>query len=411
MYTINVGKKFGYTQISKNNNKAYECLLDEINSVDENELIMLDFDSVDLKEPWLNDSFKKLLSIERVHMKIYCNEELKNTIELLCKIGNLKTGRIINEDIYVEDESMEIVEEKPSALSIKLYNGFEIEDDVAILEIYNIISQIGSEDTVKALKYAIQKINKDKDINKFVIKTADIFIQVSMINILSIVLYEFDKNGIDVVILSDDIDTSNKFGMYRIMNGRKEISSIDKIKIFENNVNINTVGMLSKFKATRRKDEFGRCGDGKPISCRPAIFKGMFKKNDKYYLKFREYYTDSFITRIEYASEHDNENIDELPYKNTVIEIDELGFSDRFIGSLYHFNLPIQFSKDGYIDSYYLNEDGNMKRVKKTLPNRIMEVLNDYGIEYDKMSLIFSIGESEKYLSRESMGYDKEKNE
>ena len=71
--------------------------------------------------------------------------------------------------------------------------------------------------------------------------------------------------------------------------------------------------------------------------------------------------------------------------------VEQVGLTDKFTGLLYHFNLPIQYSKDDYIQSYCEDEDGVIWQVQLTLPQYIKMVLDSFGVMYNGASLIYAI--------------------
>mgnify|MGYP000844788877 FL=1 len=392
MKTIKVSDIYNVTQISKTNSDAWERLYKLMEN--ETEDVLFDFKDINLEEPWNNEAFKKFIGNERVHMKIYSSEKIKDTIELACKLGNLKTGRVINEDEIVEVEPVKDL--KQEKLIQNIVNNISIVEDTGMLYMPDVASQITNHSTVTALEKAIVGFAETTHIKKLAIDTETMFIQVNIIELLANMIGKLKSQGIDVIIMSRDPDISGKINMYRCFSGSRKLTPRERIKIFKETLQPNTVGMLSKFKDTRRVDEFGRKGDGKPIMCRVAIYKGI-KNGQVHFITFNGKY---FFTKLHYSLDHDGEELKNLVTEHYSMPVEQVGLTDKFTGLLYHFNLPIQYSKDDYIQSYCEDEDGVIRQVQLTLPQYIKMVLDSFGVMYNGASLIYAITKTRDFLDK-----------
>lgn len=392
MRTVVVSEVYNVTQISKTNSDAWERLNRVMDGVEED--VMFDFKDINLEEPWSNEAFKKFIGNEHVHMKVYSSEKIKDTIELACKIGNLKTGRVLNEDEIIEVEPVK--DRKQDRLVQNIKNNMSIVKDTAMLYIPDVVSQITNHSTVSAIETAILEFYESTRVKRFGIDTEMMFIQINIIEMLASMIGKLRSKGIEVVIMSKDTDVAGKINMYQCFDGAKKLTPKDRVRIFKETLQLNTVGMLSKFKDTRRVDEFGRKGDGKPIMCRVAIYKGI--KNGQVQLTtFNGRY---FYTKLHYSLDNDGEELESLVSEDVSIPIDQIGLCNKFTGSLYHFNLPIQYSKDDYIESYRETDDGEIRQVKLTLPQHIKAVLECFGVTYNGASLINAMSKTKDFLDK-----------
>ena len=204
--------------------------------------------------------------------------------------------------------------------------------------------------------------------------------------------------------------------------------------------------MLIKYKASKAIDKFGRQGKGEIVSSRIAIYRGIVKKpnyraarmfsnnkEEKFLnLKFNEngllvdekgnlietskvgilidsYNNDKFCTRTEWMAYNDGELMDEngnyikeLPCEHLIIDLNDIGLMDMFLGSSYHFIKPIQRSKEESTTLIIEYDSENEKYIKKvcTIPERIKEVCNDWGVSVNVIELEKDIRASKLELDK-----------
>ncbi len=392
MKVIKVSDIYNVTQISKTNNDAWEKLIEVMKN--ETGDVQLDFLDIRLEEPWNNEAFKKLLGNERVHIKIYSSEKVKDTIEMACRLGNLKTGRVENEDEIIED----IVPNRNAEVEIltkRFRDSIDIVKGVGMLDLADLIGQISGFNTVKAIENAIEYFSDMTGTKEFAINTEYMFIQINIIELLAKMIGKFRSKGITVTILSKEKEVEGKIRIYQCISSTSKLTPADKVKMFNDIIDKGTVGMLSKFKDTKRLDEFGRKGEGKPIICRVAIFDHIDKNMEAHFTTFNGKY---FYTKMHYALENDGEELKALRVEKIKVPIQQLGLCNRYFGSLYHFNFPVQQSLEDYITTYGEDADGMLVEKKITLPQHIQSVLKDFGVKYNEPSLINAIIETDNYL-------------
>lgn len=401
MVVIYVGDILPVTQITRFNNKAWEKLGQEVNKY--NEDVMLDFEGIELIEPWLNEEFKRFMADSRIHIKVYSSENIKETIDVMCEIGGYKTGRVINEDEFITSvKPKNAVDERLQAMKNRFRNACEIEEsnnNVTLnINVSDAVDQLSSDKTIMAIEEVINEYHQENsNINKAKLNIESMFIQQNIMEMLCKVMDRLMQLGIEMCVVSDDIETTEKLMTYKLVNSHKSITEEFKIKCF-NEIEPLTVGMLTKYKETRGTDAFGRCGNGKPVLCRPAIYLGLGNDNGVVVAQFREYRYNTFCTREHYAVAHDNDVHPGLEVVNTKVPLSRIGLADLFIGSLYHFNAAIQYgdSEDDYNIVHKVNEDGTVKTYKMLLPEYIKCVFDDFGVEYNKDELNKVIEENRK---------------
>ena len=313
------------------------------------------------------------MGIERVHFKVYSSEKFKDTFDIACELGILKTGRAINID--------EIVEIPPpknmvlEGLINRLYEAIEISDGIGMLNVYDVVTQISSFDTVKAIEEVIERYNKDTGISKFAVGTEYMFIQVNIIELLAKVIGRLKSKGITFILLSKDKDVESKIRIYQCTEANRNKQPLIGLRLYKE-VWSHTLLVLSKFKTTKKLDEFGRMGEGKPIMCRVAIFKKIDKALN---VHFDLYHGDYFYTKMHYQLDNDGAELDSLQVEGIKIPITKLGFCNEFTGAEYHFNLTIQGRLEDYFHTYVEDTDGEIIETEVTLPERIQMVFRTLG--------------------------------
>lgn len=395
MRVIKVRDIYSVTQISKRNDRAWEKLIDTMEEIQEGQDVMLDFEGIELEEPWSNEVFNKLIRDERVHIKVYSSEAIKETVDLACRLGGLKPGRIENEDNIIESTDDELSDGVKRMVQ-RFADAMITCDDRMLIDVTDIVDQISDENTIKSIELAIRECIEETGNKKYAVNTDSMFIQINIIEVLSRMIGRFRKEGIDVVVMSTDDDVVNKISIYQNLDRIKKLNTADRIRIFKETIELGTVGMISKFKETRRRDEFGRKGDGVPIVCRVCIFRGMEGEN----VVLETFNGKYFFTRVHYSLDRDGEILQDLPREIYRIPIDDMGLCDKYIGSTYHFSKPIQYDERGSMETYEITEEGSMRRVVLTLPQYIKLVLEDFEVEHDKVSLVNAINETDKYMRK-----------
>jgi len=127
--------------------------------------------------------------------------------------------------------------------------------------------------------------------------TGNIFIKESIIPILIGACDTLKKYKIALIVKSTDDEVEGKLSIYRTINYKKKYTAMERAKLMNETIGINTVGMLSRFKITRSKDVFGRFGEGKPMTCRVAIFLGILNDRGVLKARFRTFNGSYFATK------------------------------------------------------------------------------------------------------------------
>lgn len=400
MKTINVREVYTVDTISKTNEKAWSTLIALVEN--EQEDIMFDFKGIEVAEPWTNDKFKEFVGNEHVHMKLYSSQRTVNTIEMTCMLGGLKTGRFFNEDI-VAPPTLSREDKKAMEIAGQLQEYFVKDtenEDTGIFQIYKRFDQIGSINTVDYIEKAIIKYFNETGYKNIVLDTNNIFIQKNILELFANVIGRTLSLGINLNVLSKDKEVMSKIALYQHLAANKNLKINDKYEIAKKQIPHKMVGMLTKYRGSKAVDEFGRHGNGEAISCRVAIFNGFTKNsNNAVCMKFTTYNGNAFYTQEHWALENDGEELSKMMTEELTIPLSEIGLIDKFLGSKYHFSMPIQYDSADSDTIYSLDGEGKVVNTRVTIPMRIKVVLDSWGIEYNEECLNGAIEETERVLT------------
>lgn len=357
--------------------------------------VKLDFRGIQLIEPWTNADFKQLMSDPRVYVKVYTAEELKSTIELMLALGNLKTGRVENEDI-ISAYVISPREKKIRDTKASIMREIEDKDGVMTLDISHIVGYITESITLEALESAVDEINQDKNYTHFKVIISGVTITDPMLIRVAEIINEFDEKGIVIEIESSDDEVIGKITTFQCI-GSKKISIQERYDIFKATVKTKTIGMLTKYAKTGRMDALGRMGDGIPIMCRPARFDGFARKDKSLYVVFTTFPLQTFYTKQDFYLDNDGLRLKKPQTIVMNIPIGDIGVCDRYTGREFHFNMPIQLEATESLTTSKV-KDTKVETSVVTLPEFIKMVLDDHNIDYDSGALLDAIIETKKLL-------------
>lgn len=400
MKVIKVKDLFSVTQITASgmSDHIWIKLQELANECDED--IEFDFEEIELERPWNNTEFKKLMSNERVYLRVYLAETIKKTIDMMCNFANWKSGRVIND----EPVSDIILPTKTKNNDIdRIYNiikpHFHIENGIADIVLYDCIDQIGSRDSIEALQRVIMDIHNDTGVSTFKVDTELMFIQTNLLDDIANLIVELDNIGINMEFHSDEENIQEYISTAINIHNAGKLDTRGKLKIIKEMIPKNTVGMLKKYKDTRKKDNFGRVGNGQVILCRPAIFRGILKKDKTIYLVFDEYNGQNFVTKLDYVLDNDGMGHPGLIYNRKKISLEDIGIENKFTGMRYHFELPIQEYIEDCVTTYTVDGDDIIEN-EILFPEFLKNVFDSFDVKYNKEKLEESIEETKRILGR-----------
>lgn len=391
----------GIDTISQGNDKPWQKLLQYMDEHKTEVPINFDFVGISVISPCTSPSFIKLLSNPNFCMTIYNKEELANSIRLLCTLNCFNPDRVTNIE-YAKPKKVDSNESRINALANELIGYFysEVGSNEITVPLFKRFDQIGHPDTLKYIETAIRRFADATKCEQVRIHTGKMYIQPHMIDAIVAMCDRLYKDGIDVYFDSDIKQVQNNLDMGFALS-KANYSLPEKFKIMKGKLHKNRVGILTKYKDGKAKDEFGRQGRGEIVSTRLAIFKGFTKQKGAIKAIFCVFSTDELYTSTHWALEHDGEELEFPKHDMVYINIADLGIYNDFVGTKYHFSTAIQYAPGGEVVMFFLDESGKVSSKSLTIPERAKAVFDDFEIEYDKESLDAYITETRKILNKD----------
>lgn len=376
--------------ISKGNSKAWLNLMGWVkNNLGEDEQVEFDFKGIEVIQPWATNEFRQFMQDERVHIKIWNNEQTVNSINIMCSLNGFKSNRATNVVVKV---AKALTKEEIAIMKMadELQKYFEISEDdpeMAILHIHRRFDQIGVPITVAYIEAAMKKFAQEHHIKKMRLDALGISIQTSVIKNVTNLIGSMAKEKVMLEINSSDEEVMNKVGIYQSLEGNEIVSEKDKVRIIKASLHPGKVGMLVQYRDSKAVDEFGRSGKGKAINCRVALYNGLKKDKEGIKLSFTTFNGKYFYTRVHWSLENDNELLEDLRTEELNIPVSQFGMYNDFLGSKYHLITPVQNREEDTITMYGIDDQGKVTYTKMTIPERIKAVFDDWGIKYDMESM------------------------
>lgn len=380
--------------------KGWKKVQEAIADIDEE--ILIDFGNTNVVDPWQCSEFKQLLKNNLVHMQFVNSENIVNRIKMMCIIDGLDESHITNVEVEIPKEKSP-EEKKIEHYGNELIHLFSVDSNgIATLELDKKYSQIQSTNTLSYIEYAIREIHDVQCVDKFILKIGKLVILPNVLQVIANMMVQFELEGFHLQVDSDDKEVITNMGLFIHIATTNKYDTPQRMNAIVKNLKLNTPGMLIKYKKSKALDEFGREGKGEVISSRVAIFRGIKQSKDGVPLaQVETFNNDNFYTIEHWMVEHDYEEPTSLGNEILEIPLDNLGVCDLFLGSKYHFIMPIQREEsESQVVIKSVDENGKNIKVKCTIPERMKLVFNSWGIQYDKQSLEDSIIKTQEELQR-----------
>ena len=359
------------------------------NAVMENHLedAVIDMKNIELENPWSFHWYGKLMHDTNVKLKFTNKESLAESLRMQAVMDGIDPNRIIL--ISLPKKVVKTSYQKKVEASAKRYvERIEVDDSVVSLDLNNVLAQITDTGTIEAIQMAFEEWLKNHEWNYdyFVILCDKLVMDDSVIKAIAEFIVRFSRRQIEV-----NVDIKEEYGekmMLMIKHiERGEVSLQDRLAFWKN-LPVGRVGVLKKYKQTKRLDELGRMGDGEEISCRVAIFEGVSVVKGVVKLNFREFNESSFITEKQWFYE-DSESDEpfELESIQTEATVPEVGFDTEFYGTKYHFIRIEHCNKDSFKEVVTGIVDDKAVVDSCNLAGRAKMVFDSWGIKYDSKEL------------------------
>lgn len=371
------------------------------------EEVLVDFDNVTVINPWKMQGFKHLLKNTNINIIMTNNEVTVNNIRIVCIMEGLSDDRVFNRVVELpKTETAKAIKARQQSEMLK--ECFEQTDEIdeeTGSKIVNILiqkkyQQINNIGTIEYLRLAIKSYSEENNILCFKVICGSMDMMPSVLEGFADLQIDMNRlYGVDVEVISSREDLMNRLGLYLHKKMNDNYTEEDRLKELKK-IKPNTPGILIKYKKSRAVDDFGRHGKGEVASSRIAMFKGIVREYGQIYAVFHSYNKKYFYTNEHWKLEHDGDTLTNslVAPLEVKVALKDIGLYSKFIGSQYHFLMPIQNDKSESVAMYNINETGSTERKMYTIPERMKKVFDDWRVAYDRESLESYIELTDKHL-------------
>lgn len=395
------------TQISSHNSHEWEVIRHLVSGLREKHgvaEVLLDFEDIELHNPYKNNSFLVLLQDKDLYFRVYNDSTLKNTLDMICTAYKHDKNRIESVTEYCETPFKVKVDHdvvKRMECKEKLRQNVVSTHDQYELNLYKGgIYTVSTESTVDAIIDVLKEYN-DK---LFVLDFGDTDITNNAYKYLANELQQHITDGNLLKIkATDNEELEQRLDVSISVSTNTHTTSREKAILLKNNTEKNVVGLFVKYyptKSNSKLDNLGREGRGKVLSTQPAIFRGFKVVNSTYcaVLDIYEPMEDNFSPDLDYIADKCNgeDRGHELRKATKVISLNDIGFYNLFAGRKFHFLMPVQEIKEETKSIYVVKEDGGLTTRKVSIPEYMKIVLDEHNVKYNEPVLDECIRLSEK---------------
>ena len=377
-----------------------EAFLDGLEDSQKEDLTV-NFDTLLVQEPWKFEAFDRIMTkYPDIKFEVFDNEDLVKTLDAACMLKGYATGKVTNTPkIIVEEKTKE--EKKLDAIQASVFNFIYSKDGDMYVDLAKHFSQFCDVKYANAFMRAAAQyaeLYNKKDCS-FIINAEDLLVADKVMQTVTregAILK--NEKGIDTVIYSDIKETSEKFSLHKFTAEAVDVSKADRLRIISKYMYRNMAGLITEYKNGKKKDTFGRIGDGTKVSCKPCIYLGCSGTGEETVVNIRIFSNKTFFTQQHWEMENDGEQIKELEFKDESIKLTDIGVMNKFLGSRYHFMAPVQRSLDDYEQDLSANDGGFGERRTVTIPEKMKIVFDAWDIDYDEAGLERAINKSKEIL-------------
>lgn len=355
--------------------------------------VLIDFEGVSFSSPWLLPSFIELVKMKNIHFKIYHDEDMYNTLTALF----ISEGEDPNRLSFVEAPKvvkMTNVEKKVQLNGERIVDKFSYNDGTYTIVVGEVYGKVSHYQTINFIEYAMNILINKNGAKSFLIDFKGMTLEDSVLDVIGDLTRRMGENNIEVSVDLESEAEYRYLALYEV--AHTSISNKTRFNIVRDTVRKypSMVGILTRYKHSEKLDEFGRQGKGESSVSRIAIFKGLTKNKEGIVVAvFQTFNTNYLYTRLHWYCDHGDEELEKLEYSRVEVTLPDLGFLNHFLGKKYHFSEISQGDISESI-SFTLRDNGHIKSVGVTIPERAKLVFDDWGVKYNKQQLDMRIKET-----------------
>lgn len=374
----------GITTINSSNSRRYKEIKKLIDDLGDRPII-LDFRYIELVKPEVNQDFKDIVTDSRVKIKLHNNDDLYKTITFILLLSGIEVEGKLENVIHKIDaprDKWDIEKERIFKFVDKTY---VLENGIGKIKLCDEISVINRNTYVQGIRDVIEAHKNET--NKFELYTYGMEIVKTQLDSISTLIVELAVDGIELEVLTSDEETKRIVQTYLNLGKNRNLNVKERIKLLDDMLELKTAGMLTTYVKGGKRDIFGRSGNAEVATTLPAIYIG----HDNEFAYFKVFRESTFMRKLEYALRNDSQEHPGLAVVEKKIRIKELGICASCVGYRHHFNMPIQFDKQG-MQKVYLDTAGEqLKVIEVSFPQYMKMVFDDWDIDYNVMELCSAI--------------------
>lgn len=347
---------------------------------------ILDMKNIELENPCSFNWYMKLMRETNVKLKFTNKEGLAESLRIQSVLDGLNPNRIISISTPKPIVKTQY-QRKIEATAKKYKEHITIDGSNVILDMNKLLCQITDISTITTIELAIDEWVNEHGWNygQFIIMCDALTLDESVINGLSEMIVKFLKEK-NMHVVTDIKPEYNDKMTLMIQHFNKGDRSLQQKFNFWKNLPIGRVGVLKKYKDSRKLDSLGRKGDGQEISCRVAIYKGVQTIKGRTKLVFDEYTSDTFYTPDHWYYVHDSNQLSGLNTVRTCADVAEVGFDSDFYGTTYNF-VRIEHCNNGTEEVIPRMIGDTPEVFECNLAGKAGIVFDSWSIPYDKTEL------------------------
>lgn len=386
MKVLKAKEIYNVDALSPSNDAGWKKILEAVDG--ENEEIVLDFKDMIVSDPWNNRFFLSIIRGKGKTIRFYDSDEMCNGVRVFSfmnnvevKIENIKSAPLKNKKEVVDTKLKAAYERKINALK----KVCRVEDGVGYIQVYEAFENLGNVETVESIGKVIPLVFEGVKVVR--VELGHATIQENMFKLLMSIVKEFEKDGVKVLINSDDVTNRSNLQVYRDM--KFDLTREEKYEILKDKLFPNMPVLVSTFKRSKSVDKVGREGEGKETALNPAVIKELVVSEDRegnvgYKLIVDLYRAQNFMSKMSYGWDNDGAEHPGISKITQEIDVEDVGFLNEFVGRRRHIYAPIHTDDKIGVEMYVNVGNGKVEKRRLLMAEGMKVVFDDFGVDYNR---------------------------
>jgi hypothetical protein len=372
----------------------------ELNRDPKTTTVLLDMKEVYVSKPWTTLEFMNLFRDYDLYLVFKNDKDKAKKIGLVLRSVRDGSDRAFNEVVRTGLEVEKTVYEDPSIKEVKDLIIKGEEEGVYELHLSAYLSNLSNSTNANIIKRAIVGFMEEVKPKKFIFDTDGVQVLENVISDLKDMVEkgnELCQDGFEFRTPSEYL--RGKMEMAAKYRHVDEVSVDERMAVFGKMKDFPAIYI--EYKMGKRKDRFGRLGEGEIDRARPCIIRECVGGR----LKIESYsnvdgsFRPWFHSYIELGG--DDEEPSPIKSFQSVVDVVDVGYEEQFLGRKFHIERAIQSSLDnegGVTSIYRDNGKGASYLVDLTIPELMKETFDSWGIIYDEEEMSECIAKTNELI-------------